>query len=658
MGVYLTASSAELELAEGIAEKEFPNSYSLEECVIELDSIATRLAAKDNALLKSYPALKRIKFAADFPKSENEITNNIFSVISSILISRFSNSADRGAVNTPYELAYDMVVLALASKLHRHHDGGITESYQEIKANKLNDEQKQFIASLSWLDPCVGTGVFALATINLLKAIGVADDIKFTGYDIDPLAVEVSKIRVAYNLSNGSSDVFRSMKSKLDDRFIHANSLEANGMQNSILNGSSASYDLVVGNPPYVRANRLTTSTKNQLKSQYSTIYHGTADLYVYFIASAINSLKDDGVVCFVSPAHFMKSNYGKTIRNYISKNAVLDVFIDFNELEVFKGISSHICVYVLSNGPYKATFSYLYDRLPVKDYLTKAVKNMSLVPKDNINPEGWNMHPYDVSELLNNIFSAGVSLREYVGNIYSGIKTGNQSVYVIGSDLGEKLLADEKSKSFIKPYIAPRKINQWFTPESTNYLIVIKKGDTVPDDSLLMNYLLENKTELEKRDDISDKKHWYALRDCSYYELFEQPKIIYPDISKINRFSIDYKNRFITDGAFFLPTSNLFLLGILNSSLAHFYFKLKLSGLGTAGNGGRIRFKKVYVENFPLPQMNAVDIKLIQKIEKLVSKHLDNFSEKEQAELDELVYNVYNVSSDIKELVEEKLTA
>lgn len=658
MGHYLLNSATERDLANRIIASEFAHLTDEDMYVKNLRILAKKILSSDSKLLSTFPELADSQLDKDFPSTENEITTNLFSEIATTLAKKFTSSADRGAVNTPFELAYDMAALSLANRLNRLNDLKIHDTYLEIKQAKLPTHLIAKISELSWLDPCVGTGVFPLAIMSLLKNLGVKKfgEVNISGWDIDPLALEATRLRMALKISGSNVNAFNEAYAACSRRLRLGSSIEHYVQQGELFNHKSeGDFDIIIGNPPYVKANRLKAETKRSLQNLYPQIYTGSTDLYVYFIASALSVMNESSSVCFVSPAHFTRSNYGKKIREYVSENANLDVYFDFNELEVFKGISSHICVYVISKQENTATLAHLFNSLNQEDYLVEGATSLRMVPRTNIGAHAWNMHTYDVSEIIDTLSNKCISLKQVVGNIYSGIKTGRQAVYAISGDTAKRLLSDEKSKPFIFPYMPPRKIKRWSTPVSDDYLIVIRKNQIVPDDSKLMDYLTKHRESLESRDDVSNHKTWYSLRDCSYYELFEKPKIVYPDISSVNRFTIDTGKRFTTDGAFFLPTDDKYLLGILNSALAHFYFKLRLSGIGTAGNGGRIRFKKVYVENFPVPKPTSTNKELRERIEGLVAQHHEHFTEKQQTELDELVYNLYKVTPEIRSLVEEK---
>jgi hypothetical protein len=61
---------------------------------------------------------------------------------------------------------------------------------------------------------------------------------------------------------------------------------------------------------------------------------------------------------------------------------------------------------------------------------------------------------------------------------------------------------------------------------------------------------------------------HWWELRSCDYYDRFEQPKIMYQVIAFHSRFALDALSHFSNDKTFFLSSSDLYLMSVLNSSL------------------------------------------------------------------------------------------
>ncbi len=174
----------------------------------------------------------------------------------------------------------------------------------------------------------------------------------------------------------------------------------------------------------------------------------------------------------------------------------------------------------------------------------------------------------------------------------------------------------------------------------------------------------------------------WYDLRGCSFYNAFNENIIIWSDIVNVPSFAITDGEVQIDTSAYFMQNKNdnyssKFILAILNSKIVHFYMKLIASGLGS----GAIRWKKLFVERIPIPDiskekqkpfidlvdtiidskektrkynkhfdsLNAVQrIEIQEEIEKLESLVLSSIDE-----IDSLVYELYGLSADEKQIVE-----
>ena len=110
-----------------------------------------------------------------------------------------------------------------------------------------------------------------------------------------------------------------------------------------------------------------------------------------------------------------------------------------------------------------------------------------------------------------------------------------------------------------------------------------------------------------------------------------------------------------IPDGAFFIPKEDYYLLGVLNSCVARYYFKEKCARIGNPQKGGRIRFKKVYVENFPVvpPHSNPA---LAKGIEAIAQKATDDgkLDAADACRLDDMVLDLYQIPDEYKEIFKE----
>jgi hypothetical protein len=104
------------------------------------------------------------------------------------------------------------------------------------------------------------------------------------------------------------------------------------------------------------------------------------------------------------------------------------------------------------------------------------------------------------------------------------------------------------------------------------------------------------------------DQGYWWELRPCVYYQEFEKPKIILGNLSTKASLSYDISNFYISAPACFIPTSERWLVAILNSSVSSFFLK----NTAIERQGGFIEQKPMYVKELPIPLISNDKKKLL----------------------------------------------
>jgi len=97
--------------------------------------------------------------------------------------------------------------------------------------------------------------------------------------------------------------------------------------------------DIIVGNPPYVRIQNLTTKRPvyvNYLDNIGYVSATKNYDLAVIFIERSVNLLKTNGDFGFIVTSKFMQTNYGEGIRRYVSRNNIVSEIVNFGDQQVF----------------------------------------------------------------------------------------------------------------------------------------------------------------------------------------------------------------------------------------------------------------------------------------------------------------------------------
>lgn len=97
----------------------------------------------------------------------------------------------------------------------------------------------------------------------------------------------------------------------------------------------SGRFDVVVGNPPYVRQERIPDTLLAEYRRRYRTIYD-RADLYIPFFERALGLLVPGGVVGFICANRWMKNKYGGPLRAMIAEGFHLQHYIDMERVNAF----------------------------------------------------------------------------------------------------------------------------------------------------------------------------------------------------------------------------------------------------------------------------------------------------------------------------------
>jgi hypothetical protein len=181
-------------------------------------------------------------------------------------------------------------------------------------------------------------------------------------------------------------------------------------------------------------------------------------------------------------------------------------------------------------------------------------------------------------------------------------------------------------------------------------------------------DYLELFKIKAQKRYDKGE--YWWELRACDYYEEFEKPKIIYPNICMRPEFSYDEDELYTNQKCFIIPEGDKYLLGILNSCLSFFLFRSMLPKL----RGGFYEPSYVYFKNFSIYKIdssnskeNDIHVRIVNFVDSMLTLHKQlsetkSASQKEitqrqidstDKEIDRLVFELYGLSKDEIKIVE-----
>ena len=434
--------------------------------------------------------------------------------------------------------------------------------------------------------------------------------------------------------------------------------------------GIADGFDVVIGNPPYVRQEKI-KSLKPTLKKQYDC-YTGTADLYVYFYERGFQLLRDNGILTYISSNKYFRSAYGKKLRDFFTRQCTVSQLIDFGDAPVFTSIAYPSIITICktrTEGNHLRALNW-EQGTSIEEFGRIFRTHAFFMPQDALTADGWRLTSPIVLNLLDKLRNAGKPLGEYVkGRFYRGILTGLNEAFVVDKATRDKLIAEHRSSAeVLKPFLRGRDVKRWQVDFAEQYLIIIEssenrthpwsgKSDNEAEETFADTYpaihahLQAFRDRLIKRYDQG--KYFWELRACAYWEEFEKPKIVYPDIAQRTEFAFDDRSYFLGNTLYLLPTEEMWLLGLLNSK-AVFWFYTKTS---TQIRGGFVRFIAQYVSQIPIPNIDpsqkALLGNLVDKV--LAAKHTDSDSDVTalENEINRVVYSLYNLTREEIEIVE-----
>ena len=187
-------------------------------------------------------------------------------------------------------------------------------------------------------------------------------------------------------------------------------------------------FDIVVGNPPYVRAKHIDAESK-VLLSRWQVARCGNADLYLPFFEIACNILREDGVLGYITLNSFFKSVNARLLRGYFrSTNAALEV-VDFGDQLIFGKTLAYTCI-VLIDKLGEPGVCYTKGQINVNDF-AETPAHFNLIPYSDLDDhKGWNLNNAEILQNIRRIESVGRPLGELF-QIKNGIATLANNVYI-----------------------------------------------------------------------------------------------------------------------------------------------------------------------------------------------------------------------------------
>ncbi|MBK5251467.1 MAG: Eco57I restriction-modification methylase domain-containing protein [Peptostreptococcaceae bacterium] len=432
------------------------------------------------------------------------------------------------------------------------------------------------------------------------------------------------------------------------------------------------SYDLLLGNPPYLGEKGNRDIFKMAKSSDFGKrFYEAKMDYFYYFIYKAVEMLRPGGVLSYVTTNYFTTADGAKKLRAFLSEN------ISFREIYMLDGVNifssakgQHNMLFTLQKKPAYSDKTVLKKAsgnvAPLKDAMKSFASHE--IRQESIYDIDGNIILYEnslygeVSRSIrgNAACSIGDVCQVRQGLVSGCDKTSKRNIIEGAENMGlrEPIYVFDslgavpghlKSSPFLKPFYKNSDIGCYSLKESEKLVLYVtndkmeKEGKASGE--AVLKHLNPYRAILSKRREvINGARHWYELQWYRDEEIFNGPKIMVPHRAVDNRFVYTEKPCYGSADIYFIHSKMganhmKAICCILNSSVV--YFWLKNNG---KRKGGQLELYHTPLKRIPLPKLTE------KSIGRLAIMH--DCRDRDDSIVDDFVYSLYGLSVKEKEMI------
>jgi hypothetical protein len=403
-------------------------------------------------------------------------------------------------------------------------------------------------------------------------------------------------------------------------------------MDLSELGEIDSGFDIVIGNPPYVRIQTLKQQDPHQVaffKEHYESARKGNYDLYVVFVERGLQLLRSGGTLAYILPHKFFNAQYGAPLRGLLAKGRHLKHVVHFGDQQVFPGATNYVCLLFLSQAGADTCRFVRAENL--HEWLQNFKGTEGILPAQSISATEWNFTVGRGSSVFEHLNKAFPKLGD-TADLFVGVQTDADDVFIVevvrqkGTELvcysnytsHEHRLEANHAKPLLKgslnirrfllSNVTKRLVFPYETRQGVSALIPPK--DYREKFPLTWEYLNICKDRLKARGNGTLGDAWYGYVYRKNHTRFEQPKLVVPSIAQTACFAADLSGKYYFvgsggggGGGYGVVLQNnekqklLYLLGILNSTISTYF----LRQVSTTFRGGYLALNRQYIEQLPI---------------------------------------------------------
>lgn len=557
------------------------------------------------------------------------------------------------------------------------------------------ENYRSWLLQLTICDPACGSGAFLNQALDFLiaehqyidelkaKLFGdtfVLSDVETSilennlfGVDLNEESVEIAKLSLWLRTAQPNrklNDLSRNIQcgnSLIDDIAI-AGDKAFNWRQAFEKVFAKGGFDVIIGNPPYVRVQNIDKNSIKFFEKEYQTA-KGKFDLYVLFNELSCEKLiNENGLICFIQPHRFISADFGKGLRNYFNENRYLSKIISFSDIDVFESANTYTGIFFLQKNDKTSLQYYEFQNVTNKVIEEKLsqIEDFQKIDYKNLK-ENWTLKNNDISNVLDKIRKEK-TLNYYSKNISQGVIPGNDKIYYFeiieenNSSYKIKNLnneVDEIEKGLVRKIIKGNNVSRYLIPENDYYIIypyqlqdgkqnILNENEFITNFPKTYKYLSKYKDFLiELRIKYKTNIDWYGFHRPREMRFLESKKIITTHASIKPNFTYS-ENEYFNQNVYGIEVNDeyniKYFLCLLNSNLTDFIIK----NISSMINGGYYLYKSDYLSQIPI-KISKDPQPFIEKAD--IMLELNKTLQKQQAKVINMLKRDYGLEKPTKKL-------
>ncbi len=388
-----------------------------------------------------------------------------------------------------------------------------------------------------------------------------------------------------------------------------------------LLEPFAARFDVVVGNPPYVRQEMIAAPMLAEYRKRYTTLYD-RADLYVPFIEQSLRLLSDDGLLGFICSDRWMKNRYGGPLREMISAGFTLKYYVDMVGTAAFQSeVIAYPAITVIGRGAYGR--SRMAHRPEVSAVALNGLCSRLVGAPKNFNgtvvempciargSEPWLLEAdaQPSLALVRRLEAQFPTLEETGCSVGIGVATGADKVFI--GPMDELDVEDERKLPLVMTRDMRQGIVEW---RGLGVVNPFEEDGSLADFARYPRFAayMEKHGEVLKARHCAQKTNgsWYRTIDRITPSLAYSPKLLIPDIKGDAHIVLEKGKLYPHHNLYFVLSKEWplpALQAVLMAGIAHLFVR----AYSTKMHGGALRFQAQYLRRIRLPHWSSLATKI-----------------------------------------------